>query len=865
MVCGRFRISFISPAVIGVILLGLAGCGEAADNPTASPTPSSSATLPAPSLSPGAGASATWRALAQLDEAEITLPSHSRSKDATLNELTVLSDWKKSASRGNKPPHYTHALPLSIPPKRYKQAPLDLVLLQGGQALDYNANLDRESNRVGWMAKGEALLLSSKLDPNTPEGKVTLDHSAFSAHQNRLAYSDANLSKAEFVDLEVTLGRETRRTLLLPAPGRAQWTVKIPEGGTLTFGTGIRDRPLRSEAAGDGVTFSVEIDGQSIWDRKASPEKDFEDHTISLDDYAGKTVELALVTAPRKTTTSDYAVWSSPRIVGNSSSDVRRVVVIGIDTLRPDHLGVHGYPRDTSPELDEWAKDAFVFDSAWAPAPRTKPSFRSAFTGRYPLAAVNTPSLGQVLYDEGFATGGISANVHLVPRLGFNRGFEYWHYENGARGDDQVDRALEWLKAHEKEDSFLFLHIMDPHIFYNAPRPYKNKFVEESGNPGLPEKFNRWEIYKRMKRGDLDAKSKAYIEAKYDGEVAYTSNQVRRFLDAVDALPGRTLTVIHSDHGEEFFEHDGFEHNHTLYDEVTRVVFWVKGPDDWPGGPHHQPDQVNLIDLVPTIYDALDIPKERLPALDGESLRPLMDDTQADRREATRASLTERALHLGYLMYDTERWAAVDDNKKYILHTVSGEEEFYDLEKDPGELKNRAPAMGEDLAPWRVKLAAATGWPVGDGWRIRQRSSIEPYTVTFDKPIAAATVINPEAGVKRRANLEWGEVASKLASEVATITLSEDRTQISVVPGERPAGTIAVRFATPPPSAATFALGDTEDVVPANGGKAKLGKRRLTIERGTVILQQDSMAKQLQTKESDDASLEALRALGYIE
>src|SRR5690606_28716648 len=166
------------------------------------------------------------------------------------------------------------------------------------------------------------------------------------------------------------------------------------------------------------------------------------------------------------------------------------------------HMSFFGYHRQTTPDFDRILGQSAVFTQAYTPAPRTRPSFRSATTGRDPLDAVGATNIGEVFQDHGFATAGIVANIHLQPRFGFHRGFDLWHYDATADAARQVDRALAWLRDQQSRDSYLFLHVMDPHIHYRAPGRYRDMFVEDP-DPDLPATFNRWQVYTMERRGQL--------------------------------------------------------------------------------------------------------------------------------------------------------------------------------------------------------------------------------------------------------------------------------------------------------------------------------------------------------------------------
>jgi arylsulfatase A-like enzyme len=812
--------------------------------------------------SPGAPA---WRALEALGEARFELPEHNLPDGHPSDGVYALpDDWTEAG--GGRLRKFTHDLPVLVPRKRYRQPPAGLELHLGDTALEYQRDLDRvETLRPGWAVMGGTLWIALTEPPDQQEEPITLIHSATSEQQQRLSFGFAGLPAHEFASTVVTLGPETRACLLLPAPGRVSWDLDLPTDAVLRTGLGIRPRIDLSQPESDGVGVQVTVNGEVVASHRVRLAEAFEDIEVDLSRFGGQQVTLELSTSPEDTAVGDLALLSAPTISGNGA-EVRRVIVVGIDTLRPDHLGAHGNDKGASPELDALAEGSYIFDSAYAPAPRTKPSFRSAFTGAYPLPAIHTPTFGQVLSDAGLVTGGFSANVHLVPRFGFSDGFDSWFYDNGAKASDQVDRAIEWLGRNQDMDSFLFLHIMDPHIFYDAPGRYKNLYVEESPGLKFPRKFNRWEIKRLETQGKLGETEKRFVEGRYDGEVRYTSNELGRLLTAIDALPGRTLLVVHTDHGEEFWEHDGFEHNHTLYDEVVRTVLWFRPPGGWAGGPHHIGAQVGLIDLAPTLYDLLGVPRSDWPTMAGRSLAPLLDPARAGLEAETTAALEDRPLHVGYLMYDTERWAVVHRGGKYILHTISGEEELYDLGADPSEQQNLADKQADQLPAWRERLAQATGWPVGPGLRVelrgRKGSSIE---LVFPVPVAEAGVLDPEADRTRRANLEWGETPKAVPADVASVSLSEDRTRVSITPGPKPRGTVYVLFDDEVPETMRLESAGTGRDVGVTPQVQLFEGNKFDLAPGTVIVPRDSMAQRVMAQDSDEATMEALKALGYVQ
>ena len=477
----------------------------------------------------------------------------------------------------------------------------------------------------------------------------------------------------------------------------------------------MADPPAQSVPA--EAVFRVFVDDEEVWTGQAKTGDRWKEAKVQLRRWAGKNVTIRFETLAGESSVGDFCAFSNPEVVGTvDDAEPRRIVMVGIDTLRPDHLGVNGGRADVSPALDRIASESFVFSHARAPAPRTRPSFRTATTGRWPLLAIGSPTMGELMRKEGFASAGIVANVHLMARLGMAAGYHHRDYDPKRNSKAQVDKALAWLNDHANEDSFLFLHIMDPHIFYLPPEPYRDRYTEGLDPGPLSDKYNRWTVQALERKDELSDENRAYVRARYDGEIAYVDSEVGRLVQAVDELPGRTTMVFISDHGEEFWEHGAFEHNHSLYDELMRVLLWIRPPGGQAEAARVIDAPVSLADVVPTMLDLTGV--QASVEFDGVSLRPMLDELYSSQRSALDAALQERLFPLGHMMFAKERWGVFSGGRKYILHTMSGEEELYDLTADPAEQTNRTDTETGALREWRDKLAAATGATVSEGWRI---------------------------------------------------------------------------------------------------------------------------------------------------
>jgi arylsulfatase A-like enzyme len=384
----------------------------------------------------------------------------------------------------------------------------------------------------------------------------------------------------------------------------------------------------------------------------------------------------------------------------------RSVVLVVVDTWRADHLGFHGYPRATTPALEPWLERAAVFERALATAGWTLPSFGSLFTGHIPsrhaagllLEAGEKPQfafldgserpLGERLSQAGFATAGVVNNPFLHPGFGLSRGFETWdyvfgNYSNTARASQIVHWGFRWLDARDERPFLLLLHLFDPHLSYDPPPAVRGRFTGGyKGRFELP--FTGF--------GDANAgwmppapEDRRFVADAYDEELLFVDRELGRLLAGLQqrGLLEDTLVVLTSDHGEELFDHGGFEHGHTLFQELLHVplIFW--GPGVAPG---RIDEPVSLVDVLPTLLDALGLPADA--DLAGRSLWPLLTE---------RARPPETSFFAEGTLHGIDRKALV----RWPWKLVASEGEaprLYDLSRDPGEQRDLAAAEPDRVA-----------------------------------------------------------------------------------------------------------------------------------------------------------------------
>ena len=843
------------PRVMTTLLFVLLGCWGRTDPFTDRPRRE-----PAPTFSPavdttGAGAvSQLWRMPGRYELPDTSLPPSFAGRTDFPVEL---GRWpvgtKKVVSVWEAPSPFLAEL------DGRRSAPAGMKLFVGDQEARYHPGLQGKS----WAIRDGKILVA--WDPELDRSTVRVQYDGAWSMLQRRERDASGLTAEAFVQYELTLSSRTRPGLLVPAPGRASYTIDVPPGATVDTHVALAPSPLAAlGSTGAAAVIEVEVDGETHEVARVAlrPSDDgFTPIRADLSAWSGRSVTLHLSSEPGADPYFDHVFFGSPTVAGAPSGEPRRIIVIGLDTTRPDHFSFYGYRRPTTPELDVIAGQSVVFDNAFTPAPRTRPSFRSATTGRRPLDAVGAKNLGEVFSEHGFATAGIVANVHLQPRFDFQRGFDDWWYEGGARAELQVDRALDFLDRYRDRDVYMFLHIMDPHLYYNAPEPYLDMFAETK-DPSLPEQFSREEVLEWMEAGPLDPVKRAHIEARYDGELRYTSAQLGRFFDQLDRLGGRTLVVVHNDHGEEFWEHGSFEHNQTLYQEVVGGLLWFRANGGLTTG-FRSSVPATLADIAPTLYDFAAIPSP--PPTDGVSLRPYIEGADG-------AVLADRPIGMAHLRYGLDRWGVVWKNKKYILISATGQEEFYDLEADPLEKDDLA--RKTDLEPWRAQLGPVHGMPVSPGWRIfidLDAPGGDPFELRLPRPAVDAFVLRPAMTIPNPRNEEWGEPPRRSAEEIGTVERLEGGTLVRFTPGTDPKeGVLFVRFdEAVSPDDLVMTRGDQPLVfIRSSVWTWSDGDASIRIAPGTVFSPPPSEVARMRAASGGEASAEdiaKLCMLGYVE
>jgi choline-sulfatase len=381
---------------------------------------------------------------------------------------------------------------------------------------------------------------------------------------------------------------------------------------------------------------------------------------------------------------------------GTAAVQATSVVLVTIDTLRADRVGVYGWRAARTPAIDGLAARGVRVERAFAVAPITLTSHASLLTGVYPpvhgarhngmRVRAEVPTLAELLHARGFATGAFVAAFPLDRRFGLNRGFDVYsdalprgpdgRPRNERPGREVVDEALAWLSARQAgAPFFLWVHLFEPHA------PYE-------GDPARP------------------------AGERYDDEIAKADAQVARLVQAVDArgaAAASTLIIVSGDHGEAFGEHGEIGHSVFIYDTTLRVPLVLAGGPvtSRARGPQARviDEPVSLVDMLPTVLDLTGLPAIRG---DGESLVPAFTNGPGSPGDPHRSggALGARALYAESLAplfdfgWSPLRSLRVND----IKYIAAPKPELYDIPHDAAEAHNVVTEHPDTVATMAARL-----------------------------------------------------------------------------------------------------------------------------------------------------------------
>lgn len=433
-------------------------------------------------------------------------------------------------------------------------------------------------------------------------------------------------------------------------------------------------------------------------------------HRIVLDPrmLVGRKVRIELRARPRGDEAVGTPFLGAPRwlVARTAEKGARNVVLVSLDTLRPDRMSMYGASRPTTPRMDELADEGVRFESALAPATSTPPSHMTMLTGTEPcrhgvwgVHAEDTMSdeidtLAELLSRAGYTTAAVTENAYMSPPYGFARGFDSFVELKQMVADGnspapgiitptgygpKTFRAAEsWIRENRDRRFFLLVHTYQVHGPRRPTGAYANLFDEPAPTPERGPTYDP--AFHDLRRYDQ-------LVRQLDDLVAGLVRQITSL-----GLGDETILVLTSDHGEAFFEHGDHGHGWSVYGEVLRVPLVVWAPGLAKPGVVREP--VGLVDVVPTVLDLLGLPPP--PVVDGTSLAAAVRNPWGE----------EPPRRILYAETAPGNARAVRSGSLKIVRRKGEADALFDLDRDPGEAQPIDPATiaGAPVAALRAEL-----------------------------------------------------------------------------------------------------------------------------------------------------------------
>jgi arylsulfatase A-like enzyme len=442
------------------------------------------------------------------------------------------------------------------------------------------------------------------------------------------------------------------------------------------------------------------------------------------------------------------------------SAPAPNVVVVVMDTVRMDHLGLYGYERETSPNLDALAAESRVYDNAHSVSNWTAPSHASLFTGHYPVAHELTrehrrldtplPTLAELLRHHGYETFAVVSNAVVMGQALYARGFSQYRQpwldrqrkveeikylpedkqkiERGLWGTLDRENLREvgsWLEDRRPDRPFfLFVNLIGAHTPYLSAGPYQDSFDPELERSEEQAdllwhygKTFHWYAEYYLGRNDLDDADIEFLIKHYDAEIRYVDHQVGMLVKQLreSGVYDDTLFIVTADHGEAFGEAGVLGHEFALHDVLTRIPLIIRYPKRFePGSRDSSP--VQILDIFPTVLELAGVKRARTRSQGVSLVSGELDPERPVFLELSRGlDILKGMKKRADTPEELERLEALDRRVRglicgdfKLIQASNGRHEFYRRSTDPGEENNLygQAEVADEIARCREQLDA---------------------------------------------------------------------------------------------------------------------------------------------------------------
>jgi len=513
--------------------------------------------------------------------------------------------------------------------------------------------------------------------------------------------------------------------LVAPPSSHFCFTQRINQNSVLDFGFGFhKSKNTRQKNV---IVFKIMLETEnskiSLFSRRLHPRRRFyiQREQISLFPWINQSIKLHFITEIEKSVDGSILkslsipVWENPMITELSRQPKSNIILISLDTVRPDHMSCYGYGRSTTPHIDKIAGDGITFLNTYSTTSWTLPAHTSLLSGQtcnnhkiyLPQQKISpkTRMLAEILKKQ-YYTAAFTGGGYLSPQYGFNRGFDQYYsirVKTKKIRLNEVDiiarRVCKWLKFNQNKSFFLFLHTYQPHDPYANSSPFGRTYLTKTSKWDKVKLASLWKGKDRFS-SPFNKNERQNILDLYDGELKYTDTMfIGKIIDTLkkNKLYHNSMIIVVSDHGEEFYDHKAWLHDHSLYDESIKIPLIIKFPrNQYSGKKIH--NMVRITDIMPTILEEAKVKMLHLD-MNGQSLLPQI----LGKENKNRIFITDLALRIGnsaqpdIIAISSNQFKLILNKKikspyikKASLTYRRLQIELYDLKNDPKETKNLA-------------------------------------------------------------------------------------------------------------------------------------------------------------------------------
>lgn len=563
-----------------------------------------------------------------------------------------------------------------------------------------------------------------QLAPSQDQSELLNNRYLYNLKTQYPLYDPEIKSNPFYVKKKLTIDEYSYNSLLAPLRSEYSIPIKVPQQAFLEFKYGVlipKHNHFESK-----IMFSVILkDSQKntiLFQKSLSSDTAKTVRTIKIDltPYGNKKVTLSLITEGinynQNSKINGIPFWVNPTVYPSSESNPPNIVLISLDTVRQDYLSCYGYNKQTSPATDKLAEDSALFFNTYSTTSWTLPAHISLLTALnclhhqvyYPQEKMDaqTTTLADILHSHDYTSAAFTGGGYLSSAYGFSKGFDLYQ-EIKLRGNkairfDEAERLAElsvnWLKINSDKKFFLFLHTYQPHDPYANLSPVGKLFLDKNSKWKQLWMESLFEKNGRFNTPFLE-KEKRNIIALYEGEIRYTDKIfVQPIINELKNLNlyDNTMIIVTSDHGEEFYDHSAWLHDHSLYNEAVKIPLIIKFPYS-----NHKGKKIDTItritDIAPTILEQLHI-KPKPYNFDGKTLFPVLENKEKnDRIYIADLALRQFRETPDLIATNYKDYKLILNKNTISPYVKANSEDFnqmkielYDIKNDPGETKNLA-------------------------------------------------------------------------------------------------------------------------------------------------------------------------------